>query len=92
VPVLTTTGTPWSTLPERGCGWWVAPTADGIAEGLRQATSQAPETLRKMGEKGRELVAANFAWERVAQRFVKTYQGILEGRCVPETLAEVPVI
>ncbi|GAG43150.1 unnamed protein product, partial [marine sediment metagenome] len=23
LPVLTTTGAPWSMLPERGCGWWV---------------------------------------------------------------------
>jgi glycosyltransferase involved in cell wall biosynthesis len=79
VPVLTTTGTPWSVLPDRGCGWWVAPTTEGISEGLRHATSQAPETLRGMGEKGRELVAAEFAWERVAQRFVSIYQNILDG-------------
>jgi glycosyltransferase involved in cell wall biosynthesis len=80
VPVLTTTRTPWSVLPKRGCGWCVAATADGIAEGLRQATSQPPATLRGMGEKGRELVAAEFAWERVAQRFLSIYQDILDGR------------
>ena len=31
LPVLTTTGAPWSMLPQRGCGWWVDPTVDGIA-------------------------------------------------------------
>jgi glycosyltransferase involved in cell wall biosynthesis len=80
VPVLTTTGTPWSVLPERGCGWWVDATADGITEGLRQATSQDPETLRGMGERGRELVAAEFGWEQVAKRFVRIYQDLLDGR------------
>jgi glycosyltransferase involved in cell wall biosynthesis len=74
VPVLTTTGTPWSVLPERGCGWWVDATTDGITEGLRQATSQEPETLRGMGERGREFMAAEFAWEEVAKRFVCLYQ------------------
>jgi len=63
-------------LPERGCGWWVAATADGIAGGLQQATSAGAETLYEMGEKGRELVAAEFAWEKVAQRFVRLYEGI----------------
>ena len=79
VPVLTTSGTPWSVLPERGCGWWVEATADGIAEGLRQATSQEPQMLREMGERGRELVAAKFGWERVAKRFARIYQSLLEG-------------
>jgi glycosyltransferase involved in cell wall biosynthesis len=77
VPVVTTTGTPWSVLPERGCGWWVDATADGLTQGLRQATSQAPETLREMGERGRELVAAELGWEQVAQRFIRIYQGLL---------------
>jgi glycosyltransferase involved in cell wall biosynthesis len=79
VPVLTTTGTPWSALPERGCGWWVDATADGLAQGLRQATSRAPETLREMGERGRELVAAEFGWEQVAKRFARIYQDLLDG-------------
>jgi glycosyltransferase involved in cell wall biosynthesis len=79
VPVLTTTGTPWSVLPQRGCGWWVETTAGGIAEGLRQATSQPPEVLRAMGERGRELVAAEYGWEQVAKRFVRIYQDLLHG-------------
>ena len=29
LPVLTTTGAPWSMLPQRGCGWWVEPTVEG---------------------------------------------------------------
>src|ERR1700722_5999516 len=32
VPVLTTTAAPWSILRERGCGWWVDATLDGITE------------------------------------------------------------
>jgi glycosyltransferase involved in cell wall biosynthesis len=79
VPVVTTTGTPWPALPERGCGWWVDATADGLTQGLRQATSQGPGTLREMGERGRELVAAEFGWEQVAQRFIRIYQDLLDG-------------
>ena len=52
LPVLTTTGAPWSMLPERGCGWWVDATVEGIAEGLRQATSCDPETLVRHGYEG----------------------------------------
>jgi glycosyltransferase involved in cell wall biosynthesis len=78
LPVLTTTGAPWPLLHQRGCGWWVAPTVDGIADGLRQATSCGLETLRAMGAKGREWVASEFGWEGVARLFVATYEGMLE--------------
>src|SRR5215469_15247047 len=77
LPVLTTTGAPWPMLPERGCGWWVDATVDGIAEGLRQATSCDSAALRAMGARGRELVVAEFEWERVAKQFLATYEQLL---------------
>ena len=77
LPVLTTTGAPWSILPQRGCGWWVEATVEGLAEGLRQATALEPETLRAMGAKGRELVIAEFNWKRVTDLILSTYEGVL---------------
>jgi glycosyltransferase involved in cell wall biosynthesis len=77
LPVLTTTAAPWSILQEKGCGWSVDATVDGITEGLRQATTLDPETLRKMGAKGRTLVIAEFGWKRVADRMLSTYREIL---------------
>jgi glycosyltransferase involved in cell wall biosynthesis len=76
VPVLTTKATPWPELPERGCGWQVEATIDGIAEGLRLATACDRETLHAMGANGRAWVAAEFGWERVAKEFMTTYEGI----------------
>ena len=77
LPVLTTKGAPWSMLPERGCGWWVDATVDGITEGLRKSTSQDSETLKVMGARGRELVAAEFGWGNVAEQFVMLYEGLM---------------
>ena len=77
LPVLTTTDAPWSMLPQRGCGWWIDPTVDGRAEGLRQATALDSATLQAMGAKGRELVAAEFGWERVAKQFVFMYEDVM---------------
>jgi glycosyltransferase involved in cell wall biosynthesis len=74
LPVLTTNGAPWPRLAERGCGWSVDPTVEGIAQGLWQATSQAPAVLRGMGAKGRTWVAADFAWDTVANRFLAAYE------------------
>jgi glycosyltransferase involved in cell wall biosynthesis len=77
LPVLTTTGAPWSILRDSGCGWWVDATVDGITEGLRRATILDPETLRSMGAKGRALVIAKFGWKRVADCMLSTYEAIL---------------
>src|SRR5262249_4151851 len=77
LPVLTTTGAPWSRLPELGCGWWVDVSVDEIAACLRQATSCDTETLRAMGARGRKWVRAEFGWERVAKEFIATYQDLL---------------
>ena len=77
LPVLTTTAAPWSILRERGCGWSVDPTVDGIAEGLRQATSLDTEALRDMGKKGRTLVVEKFSWRSIADRMLSTYREVL---------------
>lgn len=77
LPVLTTTGTPWSVLQERGCGWCVEPSVEGIAQGLREATSAEIETLVEMGCNGRHLVQSEFGWDRVARQFLTTYEELL---------------
>ena len=80
VPVLTTTAAPWSILRERGCGWSVDPTIDGIADGLRQATGLETEALGEMGRKGRALVIEKFSWRRIADLMLSTYEKVLEAR------------
>ena len=77
VPVVTTTGAPWSILPKSDCGWWVDPTVEGIAEGLRQATACDRQMLHAMGARGRELVREEFGWDRVAKKFIAMYEGLL---------------
>jgi glycosyltransferase involved in cell wall biosynthesis len=77
VPVLTTTAAPWSILRERGCGWWVDATVDGIAEGLNQATNLDTKALRAMGAKGRAFVATEYSWKRIGDRMLWIYAGVL---------------
>lgn len=79
LPVLTTTGAPWSMLPKRGCGWWVDASVDGIVEGLQRATSCDPEMLKAMGAKGREFVKEEFGWGGVAKQFIAAYQELRVG-------------
>lgn len=77
LPVLTTTAAPWSILRDRGCGWSVDATLDGITEGLCQATRLDGEALRDMGKKGRALVVEKFSWKRIADLMLSTYEEVL---------------
>jgi glycosyltransferase involved in cell wall biosynthesis len=79
LPVLTTTGVPWPTIAARGCGWSVPATIEGIAEGLRLATSLDSSTLAAMGRKGREFVQREFSWPNIAKQFIIAYEALLAG-------------
>ena len=84
IPVVTTTGTPWSILSERGCGWWVAPTVEHIAQALASATALDDEALRAMGARCRNLVASEFSWEQTANKMQQLYQLALGGGSKPD--------
>lgn len=80
LPVLATRAAPWPMLEARGCGWWVETSVEGLADGLRRATTQDAGTLRAMGEKGRALIAADFSWDHAARAFIGLYEDALRGK------------
>ena len=73
-PVLTTTGTPWHDLDERGCGFSVAPTVAGIRAGLEQAMRTPLSELSDMGARGREWMTRDFSWEQISARTAALYE------------------
>ncbi len=83
VPALVSTAAPWPMLERLGCGWLATPTAAGLADALSRAVDTEPEALRRMGEAGRALIAAEFGWPRVASQFLALY-GSVVGKAAPE--------
>jgi glycosyltransferase involved in cell wall biosynthesis len=79
VPVLTTTGTPWSSLVSHRCGWWVELDADSLDRGIREATSLPLATLAEMGERGRRFVGETFTWSQIADQTSCFYDWLLHG-------------
>lgn len=79
-PVITTTGTPWSEVRASNCGWWVPPTAAGIASALREALALSPGRRLEMGERGRRLVEERHSSSAAAARMEEMYRQVLEER------------
>jgi glycosyltransferase involved in cell wall biosynthesis len=77
LPVITTTGAPWSELVASRCGWWVEPGEAGLSTALQQALVLAPEALRDMGRRGRELVIGRYSWDAVIVQHVELYRWLV---------------
>ena len=87
VPVLTTTGAPWSDLVDRRCGWWAEPTSRPLREALQAATETSDAERRAMGLRGRALVEEHYVWEAIAEQMLEVYEWIMGRRpTTPQTV------
>jgi glycosyltransferase involved in cell wall biosynthesis len=84
VPVITTRAAPWSSLVERGCGWWTEAGVEPLAAAIGEAASLADAERREMGARGRLLVAERFAWPAIARRMLDVYRWLTGERDAPE--------
>lgn len=82
-PVIATTGTPWQDLREHSCGWWVEPTAECLAQAMREAMSLSNEQNLRMGRAGRELAMSRCSWQAVTSQMKSLYAWILSGGATP---------
>jgi glycosyltransferase involved in cell wall biosynthesis len=84
VPVVTTTGTPWSVLREKEIGWCVEPEVDSLATALASATQMRTCDLREMGQRGSNWVRSEFQWDAIAQQMCQFYDWLDGGGAKPE--------
>ena len=80
LPIITTTGTPWSSIVEQACGWFIAPTLDELKAVLVKATSADAHTLKQMGKRGRAYADANFTLPAVRHALLEMYRAAIETR------------
>jgi glycosyltransferase involved in cell wall biosynthesis len=86
LPVITTKGTPWRELIDHRCGWWEEIGVTQLARALREATGLDDETRRKMGMRGRDLVAAKYSWLELAAKMKMVYEWLLGHGPQPATI------
>jgi glycosyltransferase involved in cell wall biosynthesis len=73
VPVVATTGAPWSEI-DGVCGWWVEPNADSLSSALAAAMRLDDAERQNMGARGRRLVEERYRWPTVGRKMVDLYE------------------
>jgi glycosyltransferase involved in cell wall biosynthesis len=85
-PVISTKGAPWSGLESEGCGWWTDQGVEPLAAALAHAMALPREVLKAMGDKGRDWMARDFSWDRVAGDMIDVYLWLARGAEPPSTI------
>ncbi|WP_242385868.1 glycosyltransferase [Phocaeicola sartorii] len=83
-PVMASLGTPWEELNIHHCGWWKDGTPEEIAQVMSDILNMPLEKLINMGENGMNLVASNYASDKVALKMTKLYKWIVNDGEKPE--------
>jgi glycosyltransferase involved in cell wall biosynthesis len=73
-PAIATHGTPWSSLEENRCGWWIPMTADSLETTIRAVTRTDLDSLAGMGRRGREHAIACFTWPAIGVQMAQVYR------------------
>ena len=73
VPVITTTGTPWSEIETWNCGEYIEPDLDALINALDKWMELTPKSRIEAGLRGRKLIQTKYSLGSVAQAFEKLY-------------------
>jgi glycosyltransferase involved in cell wall biosynthesis len=80
LPVITTTGTPWSDLVKERCGWYIEPTVEELMRVIAEATSSDESMLAQMGARGRRYAIDHFTLPVVREGLLNMYRTAIDGR------------
>ena len=79
LPVLLTPQCNFPELAKVGGAVEVSPDAAGCEAGLRQLLALTDTERQTMGRRGRDLVARDYTWSRVAEQMFSVYRWLLDG-------------
>ncbi|MCP4309159.1 MAG: glycosyltransferase, partial [bacterium] len=86
VPVISSSGAPWSGLESKRCGWWIDHGAEPLAAALGNAMAMPRDDLHAMGARGRMWMAQDFAWDQIGRDMLDVYRWLRQGGEPPPTV------
>ena len=85
-PVIVTKGAPWAGVETNDCGWWIDTGEAAMSAAFRQVLKLPPETLDKMGERGKRWVERAFSWDIIGRQMAGVYQWLCHAGPRPDTV------
>lgn len=79
VPVISTKGAPWAGLETERCGWWVDHGPEALSAAMAEAMALPGGALSNMGGRGRDWMAREFGWPRLAGEMLSVYRWLSRG-------------
>jgi glycosyltransferase involved in cell wall biosynthesis len=77
LPVITTTGTPWTVIAERNLGWYVEPTLESLKGALAKLFATDAGALAAMGGRGRDYVKRHLLVDAVRPQLLEMYRAAI---------------
>lgn len=85
LPVLTTTGTPWSVVANDNLGWYVNAEINTVTHALYELLQSPQSSLNEKGSRARSYVSDHFSWDIVSNKMINIYQSLI-GRSAMQRL------
>jgi glycosyltransferase involved in cell wall biosynthesis len=82
-PVITTKATPWRSLVDHRCGWWIDTGVEPLVTALRAALVLSSAERADRAARGRALVRERFSWGPIAAAMAEFYAWICDEHCRP---------
>ena len=76
-PVITSTKTPWQSVIENKCGWWVENSPESLARTFDEFASISDAELNQFGQNGRALVERDYSWASVVKCLLEQYRSLI---------------
>lgn len=83
LPCITTTGTPWEELNEKGIGWCIELSHENLVNALTSAIKLGTDTLFDMGQRGSQHIRKTYQYTEVASKNEAVYDWIVNGKGKP---------
>lgn len=81
-PVITTTETPWKSMPGN-IGMIIEPNVSQLQKALSGMMTKTPEKLGEMGIAGFEYVSENFSWDKISKKILTVCDNIVNQQSIP---------
>lgn len=84
LPVMTTTGTPWNELNEKGIGWCINLNIENVMNTISEAIDLGQDRLFEMGQRGSRYVHDTFQYRKVAGKNKCLYEWAVGKTNIPD--------